>query len=218
MKLITKNLNKLAKKTLEKFTLKCLNAECKELVSYEKYPDHYQTCEYTLREAVCNGCSSIIHTTNRLKEIKEHNRDCNLKSHCKFCYNVFLYKDIITHLEHCEERETVCPYCQERLPYSKITAHWSKQCFVDYIKMKDEKILEIDVIVKDKEAKLAQLKETVVNKDRKMDELKIALNDKDKIIAEKDAKLNDAVSIIKQSYYVGDGTKINQLEKLFKLK
>jgi hypothetical protein len=108
-----KELSRLAKLTLDKFTLKCLNQSCNSPIKYENYLMHYIHCEYTPREAICTGCNTVIKTTNGLREINEHNKNCNLKELCKFCFKIIFYKDVDEHLKECEERQVHCPYCDE---------------------------------------------------------------------------------------------------------
>jgi hypothetical protein len=175
-KLETKEPNPIVKKTLEKFTIKCINPECAITTRYLKYSNHYINCEYTPREAICTDCESIIRTNNKLREITEHNKDCNLKEHCKYCSKAFLAKEMNAHIKQCEEREILCPYCQDKFAISKRTLHWAKQCFINFIKKKEEYITELCNSIKQKESELKE-------RDMRIEELERLLEEKDKMLS-----------------------------------
>jgi hypothetical protein len=151
--LIPKEPARLAKITLESFTLKCLNSECPEQIKYEKFIEHYTNCKYTERDGICTGCDKIIRTTNKFEEIIEHNKICNSEQNCHFCEKIILTKEMPKHLKVCEEREITCPYCFEMFAFSNLYEHWSKECAADIIKLKDKEVRKLkDVLaVKDKE-------------------------------------------------------------------
>jgi hypothetical protein len=166
--LVPKEANRLAKNTLAKFMLRCLNPECKEIVKHEVYLNHYLTCQYTSREAQCTGCDISITTSNKLKEIEEHNKYCKLQKECKFCFKIFFFKDLDAHYELCEEREIACPYCYEKFSFSKISQHWVKQCARDIIKGKDIEIVNLENIHKEVNLKLLTLNNEIFNKENKL--------------------------------------------------
>jgi hypothetical protein len=155
--LISKEPNRLVKITLAKFILRCVNPECSAKVKYENFIEHYLNCDYTPREAICTGCDSIVKTTNQLKEINEHNRNCNLQEACRFCNKIMLFKDLISHMVQCEEREIICPYCGDVFAFSKTTQHWSKMCALKVIKERDNKLMRLMSSIKQKDEIVAQM-------------------------------------------------------------
>jgi hypothetical protein len=201
-KLISKELSRLIKLTLHNFTIKCLNRECDKTISYENYTKHYITCDYTTRQAKCTGCNTVVDTTNKLKEITEHNRGCNFRETCRFCFKVFFVKDMKDHLEICEEREIICLYCEEKYIFSKQSQHWLKQCFVNYLKTRDEKIAELEEKNKEllktnkaNEFEISMLKNLVKEKQQKLALRDEALNEFN--YSGNSAKYNNALIEIK---------------------
>jgi hypothetical protein len=201
-KLKTKGISRLIKVTLSNFTIKCLNTGCKDEITYDKFIQHYITCNYTPREAECTGCNNIIKTTNSLKEITEHNKNCNFKDICKFCFKSIFHKDMEKHYEVCEERETTCPYCNERFPFSGSLAHWSKKCFIVYIKNEKQKLYNIinnqDKVIYSANYENTELRKNLGDKDKQLKtaeqaviDLKATLKDKDCLLKEKEKKLDD---------------------------
>jgi hypothetical protein len=72
---------KKVKNILDNLTIKCPNNN-KNCKVKTKYPflikDHLNSCPYTERIATCKGCRADIKTTNKLVEIEEHIKTCQL--------------------------------------------------------------------------------------------------------------------------------------------
>jgi hypothetical protein len=164
--LTTKDPSRLIKNTLNSLTLKCLNLNCKSQIKFEKFIEHYLTCEYTPREAKCTGCDLIIKTSNKLAEILEHNRNCNLKEICKFCKKEIASKAMDSHLDNCDEREVSCPNCHEKFSFSNYGEHWFKQCAWSYLNNKhSQNISELNNAIAQKDQKIAELMKIISQKD-----------------------------------------------------
>ena len=87
-------------KLINKIKLKCVNSECKEVISYDKFYLHLEVCPFGMFKCYAIGCN---YKGNR-ENIKKHLDTCNkLFEICKYCKGKFKKEDFDSHQSNKDE-------------------------------------------------------------------------------------------------------------------
>jgi hypothetical protein len=125
--------------------------------------DHLLVCKYTLRIAKCNDCGKNLSTTNELKEVAEHVKECpSVLEECKFCNLPQPRNNMKEHFKSCPEYVIKCLDCfhekkrkEEHIPESCL-----KKLKVLY-QTKEAKSKMVLTVVKETKKEMKQLKDEV---------------------------------------------------------
>ena len=117
------NVPKITKNILNGFKLAC-PFNCAEDVFYNSIFAHLKECENKGKVFLCNTCHEKIlcpkltDEKGHLSILFDHFHSCPEKnSHCKFCKQELLKKDLKIHMENCEERNIKCEKCLFVYPF-----------------------------------------------------------------------------------------------------
>jgi len=116
------NVPKITKNILNGFKLVC-PFKCEEVLFYNNFFNHLKECGNKGKVFRCNTCTnkilvSKINEDNYLKILFDHYESCPEKNtHCKFCKEELLRKDLKLHMENCKERNIKCDKCLFIYPF-----------------------------------------------------------------------------------------------------